>query len=331
MNFVVHNMLIRVKKDWETLIKNSGIDDIYRSYEFFRICLNYRISSVSNIKKRNIISKFIVCFENGVPKCIAPLIFDNTPQKSIRLLGHGTNAGTLDFIYDANDKEYAAATYKYIRKKYPEYSLEFYFVPSLSPLCRMMERTEEFNNYDVYIETYESFFSSLSKSTRQNIRTSYNRLTKDGKEYQLKIYGCCEEGIESIIKEANMVYQRRRLVWEDSTVELSPKTIYKIYKRDVVYQTMRKLSSSKIVCLFIDGQLAAFFMGYEYDNQIRIPRLAIDDAYSRYSPGMILICEYLKQSPENFHFDLGRGDESYKSKLNGMVYKTYNLSNKHKV
>lgn len=325
MKFVERRSIFMVKKAWKILLSNSNINDVYRSYEFFRICFNYRISSISNIKKRNTATRFIVCYDKGIPKCIAPLILDNTPQKRIRLLGHGTNAGTLDFIYDDKDAQYALETLHYIQKEYADYCIEYYFVPKSSPICDEMRKEETFNNYDILVDSFDSYFSSLSKSTRQNIRTSYNRLEKDGKQYQMRIYRFGDQELEDIIRMTNDLYQDRRLAWDENNKRLSPKVIYKIYKRDVVYQTMRKLSSSLVVCLFIDGKLAAFFMGYEEDSHVRIPRLAIDSDYSRYSPGMILICEYLKQCPENYHFDLGRGDESYKSKLNGVIYETYVL------
>lgn len=325
MKFVEYNAIFMVKKAWKTLLSNSNINDVYRSYEFFCICFNYRISSISNIKKRNIVTKFIVCYDNGIPRCIAPIILDKTPQKYIRLLGHGTNAGTLDFIYDENDRKYAVETFHYIKKKYVDYCFEYVFVPEYSPICDEMNRIEVFNNYDVFCDTFDSFFSSLSKSTRQNIRTSYNRLEKDGKQFQLRIYRFGDKELENIIRIANDLYQERRLAWDENNIKLSTKTIYKIYKRDVVYQTMRKISSSLVACLFIDEELAAFFMGYENEKHLRIPRLAIDGDYSRYSPGMIMICEYLKRCPENYHFDLGRGDESYKSKLNGRLYKSFLL------
>ena len=57
---------------------------------------------------------------------------------------------------------------------------------------------------------------------------------------------------------------------------------------------MRLCPVAVIYTLLINNEIAAFFMGYEYRDIIYIPRLAINDEFSKYSPGFIIINEYLK-------------------------------------
>ena len=38
-------------------------------------------------------------------------------------------------------------------------------------------------------ETYDDYFSSLTKHAKQNIRTAYNRMSTDQKSYECKLYG----------------------------------------------------------------------------------------------------------------------------------------------
>lgn len=38
-------------------------------------------------------------------------------------------------------------------------------------------------------ETYDNYFSSLTKHAKQNIRTAYNRMSTDQKVYECKFYG----------------------------------------------------------------------------------------------------------------------------------------------
>lgn len=80
--------------------------------------------------------------------------------------------------------------------------------------------------------------------------------------------------------------------------------------------------------LEIDGKMVAMMQGYCDENRksLQIPRLSIDQEYSFYSPGYVMICEVLKRMIEDKKFDtldLMRGCEKYKSDLGGEKYPTY--------
>jgi CelD/BcsL family acetyltransferase involved in cellulose biosynthesis len=80
----------------------------------------------------------------------------------------------------------------------------------------------------------------------------------------------------------------------------------------------------------IDEKIAAFMCGYvnEDDGIIYVPRLAIDDRFARYSPGVCLINSTVKYMYENTAYrvlDLGTGNESYKLSLGGELYQLFNF------
>ncbi|MDB2068696.1 GNAT family N-acetyltransferase [Clostridium perfringens] len=326
MNFKSYSSIYGAKKSWLQIISNNS-QNIYQTYEFNRLCYLYRITSLSNLKKGNILCDFIVGYENGVPVCIAPLVIDKKPKKCIRLLGHGTNAGYLDFIY--SNEKYVNDMYEYVKTKYVEYEFEFIFVKEKSPLTKIMRSIENFNNYSIHIEDYDEYFSGLSKSTRQNIRTSYNRISKDGRTYKLCVFDKNYKDLEKVLYYCNEIYHKRKKDWLEENIEYSTKIKRKILKRDVINQSMRRLDQSIIAVLIIDNNPAAYFMGLKYDDGIYIPRLAIDMEYSRYSPGIILINEFLKKCKnynfKSYVFDLCRGDEKYKSSLKGEITITNRL------
>ena len=65
------------------------------------------------------------------------------------------------------------------------------------------------------------------------------------------------------------------------------------------------------------------------NKSIIIPRIAIDDAFSFYSPGLCLINETIKHLIENTEYanlDLCDGDEKYKFDMGGTEYLTYKLN-----
>lgn len=66
---------------------------------------------------------------------------------------------------------------------------------------------------------------------------------------------------------------------------------------------------------------------YKQNNGVVIPKLAIDTDFFRYSPGGVMIAEYIKQLSQNenkdYVFDLSRGAEQYKLSLGGELYYNY--------
>ena len=320
MEFFKTANIKKVKKYWQQLISNDD-KRVYQSYDFNKLCYKYRKSSLSAIKKRNTKCLFIVLVDKNIPLCIAPLNIDTTPRRTVRLLGHGTNAAYLDFIY--NDPQYAKIMYRYIAENFIGYEFDFIFVPQYSPLIDEMDVCENFSNYSIGVTDYAEWFANLSKSTRQNIRTAYNRIQTDQHIYSLKEYKATDCEFESQISICNDIYQKRRLDWGIGATKIGKLKSVLFLKRDVVYNFLR-CKKGVLTILFIDDKVSAFFVGFEFDNGIYIPRLAIDTTYSRYSPGVVLINEYLKVHT-NFIFDLCRGDEGYKKQVGGINTMTYRL------
>lgn len=325
MKFKHYRWINSVKKHWNNIF-DVGSEDIYQSYKFNELCFWYRITSLSNIKCKNIKCDFIVGFDNDLPVCIAPLVIDVIPKKCIRLLGHGTNAGYLDFIY--KDPKYVEEMYHYICERYNSYEQEFIFVKESSPLFGFMSSYESFNNYEIHIDGYDEYFASLSKSTRQNIRTAYNRMNTDGISYELKVFEGNSSSINEVLFELNEIYHKRKADWIEEAPQFSERTKKIFFRRDVINQSARKDTNTMTVCLYLNSRPAAYFIGLTYKNGICIPRLAIDTEYGRYSPGVVLIIEYLKQIKieMGYVFDLCRGDEKYKSSLKGEISVTHRLT-----
>lgn len=329
IHFKSYPTIYQVKKYWQKIIRNDD-HRIYQTYLFNKICFESRIFSFSNILKRNKKCCFIVAFKDNEPICIAPLNIDVNPEISISLLGSGTNAGYLDFIYSEEVSEIdILEVLNKCRKKFTNAKFDFLYVKKTSPLFNVLRCKSITKNYAIHLNTYDEYFSSLSKSTRQNIRTANNRIKNDELNFNLLVYDKNSSCLEKVIKKVNVIYQKRRTEWNRINQFPSPYKMKRIQKRDVVYHSMRKIESSIIVVLEIEEHICAFFMGYKFSNIIYIPRLAIDTKYSRYSVGILLINEYLKTisgTDNEFIFDLGRGEEQYKTTLKGELTITYRLS-----
>lgn len=309
MTFKIFSSIRSVKKEWESI----KTDSIYQSYPFNLLLYKYKKTSLSNWKKGNIKTAFVVAYDDNKAVAIAPLAVDRNP-KCVRLLGYGSNAGRLDFIYSRPD--YADKLWKYCIELFKGYPFEFAFVDKNSPLHMLMNEVYEFENYCIKIEKYNEWYEKLSKNMRQNIRTSYNRLGTDNRTYKLEEHA---DMVGKLAGQIDEIYKKRKITWNKG---VRVKTVN--MHRDIVYNSVNALPESKLYVLKIDDEVAAFLIGYVTGDRISIPRLAINEEYSRYSPGIVLINEFLKKETVRY-FDLGRGQESYKSKLSGDMYNTYNM------
>lgn len=318
MEYLIFDNIEKTRDYWLS-IQTDAPENYYQSYEFNFKCYVNRKTSLSNILRGNTTCRFIVFTNAGEPIAIAPLVLDEHPCKAIRLLGHGTNAGTLDFVYrDSLGRDEMKDILDTVHNLFTDYRLDFIFVSQRSKMYSFLEPSEQFENYMIAASGYQNWFDGLSKKTRQNIRTSYNRLSNDGLCFGLKKI-VQQEIDDTLLQEIDAIYQKRRQDWGYKSSAWQQFKRIRASKRDLVYQTVSSSPSGVIYQLLVNDKCAAFLAGYQFKNYIHVPRLAIDDEFSRYSPGMVLINECLKQfEGEPFEFNLGRGSEGYKKKLNGV-------------
>lgn len=339
MEFKVFSNINHIKNDWIS-IERIGSLGIYQSYEFNRIYYYGRAYSSISLKNPRVIKNrkcvFVVGYDNGQAVCIAPLIVNNYPNRTVYLLGHGTNAGTLDYIY--YDQKFVIPTFDFCKKLFDGYDFEFIFVNENSPLVEVMNVTEVFENYVVSMNSFQEHYLTLSKHSKQNLRTSYNRLIKDDCKFDIQISSCGTKQIYKLLKKNMVVYDKRRKEWVgDENIKsmgisnkrslFSNLRYYIRTKRDIVLSGMLNMSCAEMATLYINDKIAAFFVGFweRGTSSIHIPRLAINSDFYRYSPGIIMISEYLKSQTKSINFNLGRGSEKYKSDLGGKLYKSFRL------
>lgn len=167
-------------------------------------------------------------------------------------------------------------------------------------------------------KTYDSYYQRLTKSSRQNLRTAYNRLVTDGKTFKFEYY----ENPDQISKfKATMkkIYVNRTK--EKNNLNFLKRIFY--YNFEPVVDSISKTKNLSCGCIFVDNKMAGYFLGLRNNNEIIIPRLSIDLNYSRYSVGNILINETIKHLiKENKYnvFDLAQGNENYKYVMGGIEH-----------
>lgn len=176
---------------------------------------------------------------------------------------------------------------------------------------------------------YETYFKQLSKSVRQNVRTAYNRMQKDGVDFEFHCYVGGKKIPDSIKKDTKRCYWKRQMESYLYALNLLGKVKSYISIHWIRHDNFSLFRNENSVnaTLYLNGVVAACLMGVENysKDRIVIPRLAISNDFRRYSPGYVLLCECMKYISEKTnirHLDLCRGTEKYKSDLGGHNYLT---------
>ncbi|MBR4031431.1 MAG: GNAT family N-acetyltransferase [Clostridia bacterium] len=185
-------------------------------------------------------------------------------------------------------------------------------------------------NISLDFESHASYFDSLGKSTRQNCRTAYNRLSRDDKQYSLQMFFADNDRNLIDDKKARRLYKKCINLYLKRQKERYHQPIrYRLRNRFYDYATKSIPQKDGFMSvLFIDGEIAAFMLGLQdkIHDSVVVPKLAIVDNYNFYSPGLILINETAKSLIETKRYsniDLCEGDEKYKYSMGGEEYLTY--------
>lgn len=207
----------------------------------------------------------------------------------------------------------------------------FYNVPQDSKLYNALTiiRYPFKENINITIPShgsYDDYYGGLDKHARQNMRTAYNRMKTDEMNWSFEVIQG-EELNSEVKKELMNVYLCRRKSRYRATSALHEWFIRHYHFNTIA---LSRLSNAYYAILRINGKVAAFLAGYTNTSgkYILVPRLAINNEYQRYSPGVVLISETMKVLKTKIHvdeLDLSKGNDKYKLTMGGGIYYTYNF------
>lgn len=198
-------------------------------------------------------------------------------------------------------------------------------------LCEIKNR----NNVRIIFGNYfDDYFKTLSESTRQNIRTAFNRMTKENYTYHLDVYcprpnnlmgwgGNCLINKHIYSKCLDLYCKRHEDRYNIKTTKMKKWLLLHQH-----FATNNYLYNPNCITfvLSINDEIAVFMSGITgNDNQLVVPRLSISNDFRFYSPGMILLHEAIRYLVENTSIrilDLSQGEEEYKFKMGGEIHQT---------
>ena len=330
IRYIEAKCLNQIREEWMELQTGKEMT-LFQSYQWNKMLLEHYVPTDT----REYESIYAIVESDGHPCMIAPLwvikkTFRFLNQKGIYLLGRCSYSDYLNFIYQVFDADAFDFLVYNLSKKYGVnyFTLEnfrestsvYLHILNNYKLCRNAEYPCVGFNIPSSVEEYHKL---LSKNSRQNLRTANNRLKKDGR---ILLYNFDNQQVD---KEKCMEMREARLIAKYSDFSLLTKYKYRILNRFRFhfpdFTPLTTFSESKVMTASDEeGNLRAFF-NYGYDSNgtcIRVMAAGTDSAYARYSPGMLLMYNFILKAIEEGKLkevDLTRGDEKYKFSLGGQL------------
>ncbi len=325
-------MLIRktnlrdVKDKWESMYASNHALTPYSSYSFNEIvCQNYRFAPNRFLLQTKI---FEVLDDNQDTIMIIPLYGRG---ERYYLIGDLLMTGHLDFIYkqDISHDEFAQA-FQLLKTELKGTKLVLNKISERSRLNDYLASNYPIADKKICVNIHfgrncEAYIKSLSKNMRRHIRNMRNRLEREAVNWSVEVK-INTPIANRIKKEILKVYNDRAVDKNGKQLSWSLKTVR--YHFNPITISTAKMEGNFNSILHINGELAAFSSGYVTNDNSTIisPRGAMNNKFSKFSPGLLLDMETIKWLTHNTEItdlDLSRGDEEYKYALGGKEHYNY--------
>lgn len=333
----VYRSLIFLRPTWKKLdLSVRDTASVYQSY-YVNAVVKRRMLIYSLQEKYSV--RYLELMEDGETLMILP-VCKYRGTKRYCSIGKFNGFQVYDFIYAQKmTPEKMRQCLSFVLKELSIEKISLFNVSPDSVLFTCLNASEKLldgyqvnliSNENVSIDTeldYDTWHSRLSKSTRQNLRTAYNRMNTDGVAMRFEI-GRGEKIKSNVLDEFIELYCKRH----SSRYNVETSSLKKRYLRYLDFSTacLRSHPDNFYAAVYMNDKLAAFMSGMVEKNGTSaiIPRLSIEDEFSKYSPGMVLINETVQRISSDLqirYLDLSKGAEKYKFSMGGQAYQTYHI------
>ncbi len=314
------NNIKHLKNDWQRLYKENPNLVNNASYEYVCEFVSGFKQKLKIFLKPNTKPVYYYFVENGKVRMILPITNKDNQLHTLYTLDYFdipadaqlTGEEILTYLQLLANQEKKEVFVDRLNQKYNTYK-------KVDGLTQFIPHTPcvEIN----FNDNYDEYFASLSKHTRQNLRTAYNRAKTDNFSIEFHTYyGPLDK---TLAKKLQKIYLNRRV----GRYKMNPIKKLLFSFSDPIKNVCFCRDDSFTSVVSFDGKPVAFMGGNIKKNEIMIPRLAIDEKYSRYSTGMILVNETVKYMTQNNYncLDLTNGTEDYKYYMGGGDTTTYTI------
>jgi hypothetical protein len=320
-----------IQEEWNFLYSGSHLS-YCQSFFWQKEIFHFHQMRLFFARKKLLYRYFLVLADN-IPVLIAPLeLF--LKKRSASIIGEYAPNDYYDFIVkDQNSPCYQgalSALFSYLKLSYRISTLTIKDSHIHLSLCPAYQFTEGESTCVLLNRTWKNvdeWFATLSKSARQNMRTSFNRSKTDGYEISFKKY---DGPVSSKLARELFNFHEKRLIgrYHQSDNVFGSRLLFRflhfwsniLRPWRVKDKMLERVVQShdidfRLYTLMLNKRLAAYYLGFlsEDKKTISFFRVCIDDDFGRYSPGMMLFKYILEDSQSSFDvFDFSIGNEKYK-------------------
>lgn len=333
------NEFEKIESAWKKL--ESGKDMTgFQTYDWYSILNKHFITEKKKAAFRKG-SYILLSDDDNNPLVIAPVQIVKTGfyisgiglRKGFYFIGRQGFSDYLNFIYKEIKQEYLSEIFEYLKSNYKLNYFCFENVSENTEAYKLLNDCFNCSRIDSLCMTlpladdFETYRKSLSKSTRQNIRTAFNRSAKDNIELSYEIRNSIDEKTADTL----MAIREQRLGKKvsETNANLSKKAkLYNSGRNFIVnfaskpVDVMKEVENCWCFIARCNGEIGAFFYSlYKPENKTVYLLLAgVEKKYEWYSPGVTQLYKYMEDEiasgKKNVEvIDMTRGNEKYKYQL----------------
>jgi CelD/BcsL family acetyltransferase involved in cellulose biosynthesis len=322
MNFILHKNFSGISPtDWNNLLSESITNTPFLRYEYLNTWWGTRGGGEWKQAKLVLIS----AYENNTLIGIAPLFLaEHNRKQSLMLLGSIEISDYLDLIVRQDDLSlFTSGLLDFLASNSTiTFScFDWYNLPDTSPTLATLKAdvakrgwlfTKETFRPSLYVPLpgdFKTYLASINKKQRHEIRRKMRR----AEEYEKPIRWYIVEDVDTLDTEIDDFLA---LMANDHDKDLFLSEEMRI-QMQCSMQTAFKAGWLQLAFLEVNGQKAAGYLSFDYDNRIWIYNSGLNFDFKYLSPGWVLLGYMLQWANENgrSEFDFMRGEEGYKYKF----------------
>lgn len=329
----------QLEKYWRQLERGADMT-AFQSYDWYKgLQPLYAKERTKNLFRK---WRYILLLRDSQPVLIAPLEIKSfgigyknygSAVRGVYFIGRMGFTDYLNFIYDSFDPRAVNTLLAYVADKYRQSRFCFDRMLESSECHRYLSEVFSAEKEPVHCaalvfpDSFDTYKTSLSKSTRQNIRTAINRANKNGITLRHELIFDEGEDVKEIL--LRLCNQRSKKKNANSKKEMSfAGSVYVFFAnifRRLFCAKLDVIRASKNTFSFLvkDGErIVSFFWGIRniYLNEYYIILVSVDPEYEWYSPNIshlyLFMEEYYKECRQDIRMlDFTRGAEGYKKTI----------------
>ncbi len=344
-----HRRFALLEEAWRALEKGRDMS-AFQSFEWMLLANEH--AAAERAARLVVRTRYYLVERAGIPVLIAPLRVHLTPlspghRRGVHLVGRNGPADYLNLVYSEFDAHAAGEALSAAVKDFGVSAVRWERMlvgTEAQQWASGLAGAEASVSEAVHLVLPASpaeYSALLSKSTRQNIRTAWNRARSDGVHLDVSIsseLGAAEADALAGLKRRREASRQPR---KASAVDRLAAVFRRAYfaslfaPYDEACQGMTRTAQPWVLRVVADGVVCAFAFGLGDllggRRTLRLLQVGIDENFARYSPGLIglhrFILEELEQGRPHWDLiDFTRGEERYKFQLGGVTHPYVDVS-----